>query len=86
MSELQDPKRTDEDIAAKRYFISGLVRIGALVAVMVGIMIARTVIEAPYAIGVVLAVGGLIAFFFGPPILAKRWKAGDRAKLDGPEE
>jgi hypothetical protein len=23
--------------------------------------------------------GGLLGFFFGPPLLAKSWKAGDRA-------
>ena len=73
-----DAKTRDEAIAARRYLIMGLVRFGALGAVMMGIAIARTVVQAPYAMGVVLAVGGLIGFFFGPILLAKHWKSGDR--------
>ncbi|MDJ0641506.1 MAG: hypothetical protein QNJ15_01700 [Erythrobacter sp.] len=64
--------------AAKRFYTMGAVRIGSLAAVILGIAIARAVIEAPYALGVVLAVGGMLAFFFGPPVLAKNWKAKDR--------
>ena len=68
----------EEALAAKRYYILGAVRIGALVAVILGIAIARALIEAPYALGVALAVTGLVAFFFAPPLLAKSWKAKDR--------
>jgi len=68
----------EEAIAAKRYMVMNLVRLGSIVAVVIGIAIARKVIDLPYAIGVALAIAGLIAFFFMPPMLVKRWKAGDR--------
>ena len=75
-----EAKARDEAIAARRYLIMGLVRICGLASVMLGIAIARAVIDAPYALGVVLAVGGLVGFFFGPIMLAKHWKAGDRGE------
>ncbi len=68
----------EEAIAKRRYFIMGGVRVGSLAALLIGLMIARKVIEAPYALGVALAVAGLLAFFFAPPLLAKSWKARDR--------
>lgn len=69
----------EEALAARRFLILGLARIGAFIAVILGIAMARSVIDAPYWLGVALAVGGLLGFFFGPPLLAKSWKAGDRA-------
>ena len=80
MSEIDDPKAAEEAIAETRYMIMGLVRIGSLAAVMLGIAIARMVIDATYELGVALAVVGLVMFFFGPILLAKRWKAGDRGE------
>ncbi|KEO90318.1 hypothetical protein EH31_09520 [Erythrobacter longus] len=68
----------EEAIAAKRYMVMNLVRLGAIVAVGLGIAIARDVIALPYALGVGLALAGLVTFFFLPVTLAKRWKAGDR--------
>ncbi|MBV7264943.1 hypothetical protein [Erythrobacter ani] len=75
MSEIEER----ETLARKRYFILNTVRIGALAAVILGIAIARAVVDLPYALGVVLAVVGLLAFFFAPRTLARRWKsdAGD---------
>lgn len=75
MSSLQD---TDA-LAQKRYMIMNAVRIVAIGAVIVGIAIARSLVDLPYALGVVLALAGMIAFFFAPPMLAKKWKsdAGD---------
>ncbi|MEM6476958.1 MAG: hypothetical protein AAF687_12395 [Pseudomonadota bacterium] len=81
MNEIQPPSQT-EQIAKRRFLIMGATRIGALVALLVGLAIARTVIDAPYWLGVVLAIGGMLAFFFGPPLLAKRWKAGDRERRE----
>ncbi|MEP0393066.1 MAG: hypothetical protein ABJ205_03635 [Erythrobacter sp.] len=70
----------EEAVAAKRYMVMNLVRLCAIVAVGLGIAIAREVIALPYAWGVALAVAGLVAFFFLPVMLAKRWKAGDRGE------
>lgn len=64
--------------AKQRYGIMNAARLGGLVLVMAGIAIARGVVPLPYLLGVVLAVGGLLAFFFVPPLLARRWKAADR--------
>ncbi|QFT76985.1 hypothetical protein [Erythrobacter sp. THAF29] len=69
----------NEVLAKQRYTIMNLVRIGSLGAVICGIAIARAVIDLPYALGVALAVGGLIGFFFGPRLLARRWKSGGDA-------
>lgn len=70
----------EEAIAARRFMVMGAVRIGSLASVILGIAIANAAIELPYLLGVVLAVSGMLAFFFGPPLLAKRWKAGDRGE------
>ncbi|QUL36633.1 hypothetical protein [Erythrobacter sp. JK5] len=72
----------DEARAKRRYFILGGVRFGSLAVLLMGLMIARAVIDAPYALGIALTVAGLLAFFFVPPLLAKSWKANDR---DQPE-
>lgn len=69
----------DEARAKSRYLILGVLRIATIGAVILGLAIARGVIEGPYWLGVTLSVAGMIAFFFAPPLLAKRWKAGDRA-------
>ncbi len=55
-------------------------RIVSLGAVMIGIAGARAVLAMPYAFGVVLAVGGMLSFFFTPTLLVRRWKAQDRAQ------
>jgi len=74
----QTPAPTPEEAeAAKRYTVMNLVRLASIVAVGLGIAIARDIIALPYALGVALALGGLVAFFFLPVTLAKRWKAGD---------
>lgn len=70
----------EERQAAGRYSLLHLVRIVSLGLVITGIAIANAVLPAPYALGVVLAVGGLVAFFFAPPVLVRRWKAGDRGE------
>lgn len=81
MSDVTPPTH-DEVVAAKRYTVMNLVRLGSILALVLGIAIAQGVVDLPYALGVVLAVAGVIAFFFGPPMLVKRWKAGDRKASD----
>ncbi|WP_298336863.1 hypothetical protein [uncultured Erythrobacter sp.] len=71
----------EEVVAAKRYTLMNLVRIGAVISVILGIAVAQGAVDLPYALGVVLAVAGLLAFFFVPPLLVRRWKAGDRGEL-----
>jgi hypothetical protein len=74
MSHYTDQER---ERAQARYVWLQFTRFASIIAVLVGIAIARDVLPAPYWLGVVLAVGGLIAFFFGPPLLARRFKARD---------
>lgn len=77
----QTPSPTPEEAqAAKRYMVMNLVRLFSIVAVVIGIAIARELIALPYALGVTLALGGLVAFFFLPVTMAKRWKASDRGE------
>lgn len=74
------PVPTEEEaVAARRFMLLGVMRIVTLMTVLLGLAIARSVIDGPYWLGVALALIGMITFFFGPSILAKRWKAGDRA-------
>ena len=77
MSEITPPT-PEEAVAAKRYTVMNLVRLGSVVGVVLGIAIAQGALELPYALGVALAAAGLLAFFFGPPWLVRRWKASDR--------
>ena len=79
MSTYPDPER---ERAQRRFVWLQIVRLGALAAVIVGIAIAQDALPAPYALGVALAVGGMLAFFFAPPLLARRFKARD-GKLPG---
>lgn len=74
MSETRDP----ESVAAGRYTVLNLLRLGAVIAVALGIAMARGAVPGPYPLGAVLAIAGLAAFFFGPYILVKRWKARDK--------
>lgn len=85
MSQLPQDDEADATRAAWRYQIMSGVRLIAIVGVVTGIAIAQGAIAAPYPIGVALAVVGVLAFFFGPPVLAKRWKASDRAEAEDSE-
>lgn len=64
--------------AKARYAVMNIARIGGLAMVILGIAIARGLVPLPYALGVVLAVLGLLEFFFLPTLLARRWKAAER--------
>ena len=70
----------EEAIAARRFAVIQVTRILSLGFVIAGIAIAQGVLPAPYWLGVAFAVGGMVAFFFTPPLLAKGWKAGDRGE------
>ncbi len=69
-----------EEIAARRFGVMNIVRIGSIIVMGTGLAIAREAIAAPYALGVALAIAGVAGFFFAPAMLAKRWKAADRAE------
>ncbi|WP_299191377.1 hypothetical protein [uncultured Erythrobacter sp.] len=83
MSQLPKDNEADATRAAWRYQIMSGIRLAAILGVVAGISIAQGVVAAPYPIGVALAVIGVVAFFFAPPMLAKKWKAQDRANDAG---
>lgn len=67
----------NEARAARRYGLMNLARIGSFIGVLIGIAMTRGQVPGPWALGAGLAVAGLLAFFFAPPLLARRWKAED---------
>jgi len=77
MNAALDPK---EARARTRYVVMNTARLGAIVVTMAGLAGVRDVLPIPYALSVVMVLGGVVGFFFGPPLLAKRWKADDRAQ------
>ena len=66
-----------ESRARQRYMLMNAARVASLATLMIGIAGARAVLPIPYALGVVLAVGGMLSFFFTPTLLARRWKTQD---------
>lgn len=59
------------------YFVINAVRLSGLGLVLLGLAIARGMIDLPWAVGAVIAVVGLLEFFFLPRIIARAWKGGD---------
>lgn len=74
--------KRDEERARARYIALNAVRIGGIAVLLVGLMIARRVIEGPWSLGAALAVAGLLAFFFAPTFMVRRWKRADGARAD----
>jgi len=77
MNTALDPK---EARARTRYMVMNAARLGGIVVTMAGLAGVRDVLPVPYALSVIMVLGGVVGFFFGPPLLAKRWKAEDRAQ------
>lgn len=65
-----------EALARQRLIILTLVRFSAIAMVMLGFAIVRKVIDLPWELGAVLAVAGMLEFFFLPRFIARRWNAG----------
>ena len=73
----RSPHEAAEAEARQRYVILNAVRFSGIALVMLGLVAARGLLPLPWVVGAVLAVAGLLEFFFLPPIIAKRWKSGD---------
>lgn len=73
--------RRDREAAEARarngYFVLNAVRLSGIGLVLLGLAIARGLIDLPFSVGAVLAVLGLLEFFFLPRIIAQAWKARD---------
>jgi uncharacterized membrane protein YhaH (DUF805 family) len=78
------PREQAEARARQRFVVMTAARVFAVAQVMVGFALTRTAPDEAviWGMGVFLAVVGLLEFFFVPALLAKRWKAADRAGDD----
>lgn len=65
----------DRDRAQKQFFLLQVLRLASLGLLLTGIAITQGAIGAPYAVGIVMVVIGMGGFFFGPPLLARKFKA-----------
>lgn len=63
--------------ARQRLVVLTVLRFGGIALVMAGFAIVRGLIDLPWAVGAVLAVVGMLEFFFLPRFIARRWNAGD---------
>ncbi len=63
--------------ARQRLVVLTALRFGGIALVMAGFAIVRGLIDLPWAVGAVLAVVGMLEFFFLPRFIARRWNAGD---------
>lgn len=66
----------------QRFMVLNLARFSGIGLVMFGIAAARGLVGLPWVVGAVLAVVGLLEFFFLPRLIARRWKAADAAAGD----
>ena len=71
------PQDEAEGLAKQRFMLLNLVRLMGLAMVLVGIDITQCAIDLPYAVGVVLAIFGLLELFLMPNIIAKSWKSNE---------
>ena len=72
------PQMDEVEIAARqRYLVLNLVRIGGIAAAIAGIAGTRNVVPIPFVLAVIITLAGILAFFFAPPLLVKRWKGQD---------
>lgn len=63
---------------ARRFAMLSALRFVSVAAVMAGFAITYDAISAPKAIGIVLALGGMFGFFFGPKFLVQGWRSEDQ--------
>ena len=80
----RESREADEARARQRFILITAARVFAVAQVMVGFALITLFPDEAviWGMGVFLTVVGLVEFFFVPPVLAKRWKAADRAGDD----
>lgn len=66
-----------EITARQRYLLLNIVRICGIALAIAGIAATRDVLPLPFPFAVVLTLIGVLAFFFAPPVMVKRWKKQD---------
>ena len=63
------------DPAIGRFWLLQLIRLGGIIMVLAGAMAVAGRLDLSEGQGAVLMVGGAVAFFFLPVLLAKHWKS-----------
>jgi hypothetical protein len=63
--------------ARQRFIILNALRFSGIALVMLGFAIVRGLIDLPWAAGAVIAVVGMLEFFFLPRLIARRWNGTD---------
>ncbi len=70
---MNDPHKSDP--AAPRFFALALTRFAGMFLAIFGIIITAGNSDLPVWLGYVLALAGLVSFFYVPKMLAKRWRS-----------
>lgn len=70
----------DEERAQRRFVWLQVARFGGAGAMLLGLAMANGAVPGPWLLGVIITLAGFFGFFFGPPLLARRFKAGDRER------
>lgn len=74
----QSERAAAETRARNGYLVITALRFSGIALVMLGLAIARGLIDLPWALGAGIAVAGLLEFFFLPRLVARRMNAGNR--------
>lgn len=71
----------DDPLALRRHLMLSLLRFVFVGVVMIGIAITYDAVIAPFGLGkplgIVMALGGMFGFFYGPKWFAKGWRTPD---------
>jgi len=73
---MADP--VSDETARNRWLVINLLRVGGVVMVVFGLLIANATIELPAVAGYVLIALGLLDTFLVPQFLARKWRSLDR--------
>ncbi|MFN4019749.1 MAG: hypothetical protein ACK4IC_04445 [Erythrobacter sp.] len=76
----RSPHEIADARAQRRLIVLNALRFGGIALVMFGFAIVRGLIDLPWAVGAVLAVAGMLEFFFLPRFIARRWNAGEEQR------
>lgn len=68
----------DDPAALRGHLWMSAIRFACIGLIMAGVAIAYDRIDAPQWLGFVLAIGGMIGFFYGPKQFAKNWRSKKR--------
>jgi len=72
-------EKESEARARQRFIVLNALRFSGIALVLLGIALARGHIipGLPWQVGGVIALAGLVEFFFAPPLIARAWRRQD---------